>query len=78
MVIFICSVKNSDSCVNVTDWKARADVVKLLKHLKKELTILVVSHDLKYVIFLNNSNLIRICYRVCFSTSNFGSDIVQF
>lgn len=29
------------------DWKARADVVKLLKHLKKELTILVVSHDLK-------------------------------
>lgn len=30
-----------------SDWKARADVVKLLKHLKKELTILVVSHDLK-------------------------------
>ncbi|KAF9663543.1 hypothetical protein SADUNF_Sadunf17G0062300 [Salix dunnii] len=29
------------------DWKARADVVKLLKHLKKELTVLVVSHDLK-------------------------------
>lgn len=29
------------------DWKARADVVELLKHLKKELTILVVSHDLK-------------------------------
>lgn len=29
------------------DWKARADVVKLLKQLKKELTILVVSHDLK-------------------------------
>ncbi|KAJ4729488.1 ABC transporter-like protein [Melia azedarach] len=29
------------------DWKARADVVKLLEHLKKELTILVVSHDLK-------------------------------
>ncbi|KAK9271920.1 hypothetical protein L1049_002286 [Liquidambar formosana] len=29
------------------DWKARADVVKLLKHLKKELTIIVVSHDLK-------------------------------
>ncbi|KAK3036420.1 hypothetical protein RJ639_030019 [Escallonia herrerae] len=28
-------------------WKARADVVKLLKHLKQELTILVVSHDLK-------------------------------
>lgn len=28
------------------DWKARADVVKLLKHLKKEITILVVSHDL--------------------------------
>lgn len=31
----------------LSDWKARADVVKLLKHLKKELTILVVSHDLK-------------------------------
>ncbi|KAK6267134.1 hypothetical protein QUC31_017971 [Theobroma cacao] len=29
------------------DWKARVDVVKLLQHLKKELTILVVSHDLK-------------------------------
>lgn len=29
------------------DWKARADVIKLLKHLKKKLTILVVSHDLK-------------------------------
>ncbi|XP_062151661.1 ABC transporter I family member 11, chloroplastic [Alnus glutinosa] len=29
------------------DWKARADVVKLLKLLKKELTVLVVSHDLK-------------------------------
>lgn len=29
------------------DWKARADVVKLLKYLKKELTLLVVSHDLK-------------------------------
>ncbi|CAN1838930.1 ABC transporter I family member 11, chloroplastic [Linum perenne] len=29
------------------DWKARADVVKLLKQLKKELTVLVVSHDLK-------------------------------
>ncbi|GJW94745.1 ABC transporter I family member 11, chloroplastic isoform X1 [Tanacetum coccineum] len=29
------------------DWKARADVVKLLKDLKKQLTILVVSHDLK-------------------------------
>ncbi|KAI8533394.1 hypothetical protein RHMOL_Rhmol10G0006000 [Rhododendron molle] len=29
------------------DWKARADVVKLLKQLKKELTLLVVSHDLK-------------------------------
>ncbi|KAL0906751.1 hypothetical protein M5K25_025270 [Dendrobium thyrsiflorum] len=28
------------------DWKARADVLKLLKHLKKELTILAVSHDL--------------------------------
>ncbi|PIN19418.1 putative ABC-type transport, ATPase component/CCR4 associated factor [Handroanthus impetiginosus] len=29
------------------DWKARADVVKLLKDLTKELTLLVVSHDLK-------------------------------
>ncbi|KAL2907018.1 ABC transporter I family member 11 chloroplastic [Bienertia sinuspersici] len=29
------------------DWKARADVAKLLKHLKEELTLLVVSHDLK-------------------------------
>lgn len=29
------------------DWMARADVVKLLKHLKKEVTLLVVSHDLK-------------------------------
>ncbi|KAH9626368.1 hypothetical protein KSS87_015359 [Heliosperma pusillum] len=29
------------------DWKARADVAKLLKQLKKELTLLVVSHDLK-------------------------------
>ncbi|KAK6155372.1 hypothetical protein DH2020_009620 [Rehmannia glutinosa] len=31
------------------DWKARADVVKLLKDLKKELTLLVVSHDLKSI-----------------------------
>ncbi|KAL6508172.1 ABC transporter I member 11, chloroplastic [Orobanche hederae] len=30
------------------DWKARADVVKLLKDLKKELTLIVVSHDLNY------------------------------
>lgn len=29
------------------DWKARADVAKLLKYLKKEVTLLVVSHDLK-------------------------------
>jgi len=29
------------------DWKASADVVKLLKKLKKELTLLVVSHDLE-------------------------------
>ncbi|CAA6667875.1 unnamed protein product [Spirodela intermedia] len=29
------------------DWQARADVVKLLKHLKTEVTLLVVSHDLK-------------------------------
>lgn len=29
------------------DWKARIDVVKLLMHLKKELSIIVVSHDLK-------------------------------
>ncbi|XP_038698649.1 ABC transporter I family member 11, chloroplastic-like isoform X3 [Tripterygium wilfordii] len=31
----------------LADWKARADVVKLLKHLKREVTVLVVSHDLK-------------------------------
>uniref|UniRef100_B9GF46 ABC transporter domain-containing protein n=1 Tax=Populus trichocarpa TaxID=3694 RepID=B9GF46_POPTR len=30
-----------------SDWKARADVIKLLKRLEKKLTILVVSHDLK-------------------------------
>ncbi|GAB2225988.1 hypothetical protein Droror1_Dr00021770 [Drosera rotundifolia] len=29
------------------DWKARADVVNLLKHLKQEVTLLIVSHDLK-------------------------------
>ncbi|KAJ8771931.1 hypothetical protein K2173_027108 [Erythroxylum novogranatense] len=29
------------------DWKARAELVRLLKYLKTELTILVVSHDLK-------------------------------
>ncbi|CAI9780586.1 unnamed protein product [Fraxinus pennsylvanica] len=29
------------------DWKASADVVKLLKKLKKELTLLLVSHDLE-------------------------------
>ncbi|EPS73363.1 non-intrinsic abc protein 14, partial [Genlisea aurea] len=29
------------------DWKARADVVKLLKGMKGKLTLLVVSHDLK-------------------------------
>ncbi|KAL4190891.1 hypothetical protein AMTRI_Chr07g78060 [Amborella trichopoda] len=29
------------------DWKARADVVDLLRSLKKNLTILIVSHDLK-------------------------------
>lgn len=29
------------------DWKARADVVKLLWGLKKECTIIIVSHDLK-------------------------------
>lgn len=33
-------------CVEI-DWKARADVAKMLKHLKNELTLLVVSHDLK-------------------------------
>ncbi|WCJ40165.1 Energy-coupling factor transporter ATP-binding protein EcfA2 [Euphorbia peplus] len=34
------------------DWKARADVTKLLKQLKKDLTILVVSHDLKELVTL--------------------------
>ncbi|RAL45527.1 hypothetical protein DM860_016019 [Cuscuta australis] len=29
------------------DWKARADIAKLLKCLKKKLTLLIVSHDLK-------------------------------
>ncbi|KAG6541946.1 hypothetical protein Mapa_016671 [Marchantia paleacea] len=29
------------------DWRARADVVKLLSSLKKEKTLIVVSHDLK-------------------------------
>ena len=37
---------STNFCIEV-DWKARADVAKLLKHLKKELTLLVVSHDLK-------------------------------
>lgn len=32
-----------------SDWKARADVVKLLWGLKKECTLIVVSHDLKYI-----------------------------
>lgn len=32
------------------DWKARADVAKMLKHLKNELTLLVVSHDLKELV----------------------------
>ena len=32
---------------SLSDWKARADVVNLLKDLKKEHTILVVSHDLR-------------------------------
>ncbi|KAI3853447.1 hypothetical protein MKW92_043347 [Papaver armeniacum] len=41
------------------DWKARADVVKLLKHLKKELTLLVVSHDLKEL-----SNLVDQSWRM--------------
>ncbi|XP_057252006.1 ABC transporter I family member 11, chloroplastic isoform X2 [Beta vulgaris subsp. vulgaris] len=35
------------------DWQARADVAKLLKHLKKELTLLVVSHDLNCRITMN-------------------------
>ncbi|GER38907.1 energy-coupling factor transporter ATP-binding protein EcfA2 [Striga asiatica] len=33
--------------LSFVNWKARADVVKLLKDLKKELTLLVVSHDIK-------------------------------
>ncbi|KAL6533497.1 ABC transporter I member 11, chloroplastic [Orobanche minor] len=38
------------------DWKARADVVKLLKDLKKELTLLVVSHDLKELASLTDQS----------------------
>ncbi|XP_020246510.1 ABC transporter I family member 11, chloroplastic isoform X3 [Asparagus officinalis] len=41
------------------DWKARADVVKLLKHLKKELTLLVVSHDLREL-----SGLVDVSWRM--------------
>ncbi|OEL27230.1 ABC transporter I family member 11, chloroplastic [Dichanthelium oligosanthes] len=33
--------------LQMSDWKARADVVNLLKELKKHHTILVVSHDLR-------------------------------
>lgn len=29
------------------DWRARADVVKILGQLKKEVSLLVVSHDLR-------------------------------
>lgn len=32
---------------SISDWKARADVVNLLKDLKKDHTILAVSHDLR-------------------------------
>ncbi|KAJ8544999.1 hypothetical protein K7X08_017582 [Anisodus acutangulus] len=39
------------------DWKARADVAKLLKQLKKELTLLVVSHDLKELASLVDQSL---------------------
>lgn len=42
----------------LSDWKARADVVKLLKHLKKELTVLVVSHDLRLFQFILLSYII--------------------
>ncbi|XP_057866295.1 ABC transporter I family member 11, chloroplastic isoform X1 [Cryptomeria japonica] len=31
------------------DWKARADVVKLLENLKKDIMLIVVSHDLKEI-----------------------------
>ncbi|KAJ7013789.1 hypothetical protein NC653_003431 [Populus alba x Populus x berolinensis] len=31
-----------------SDWKAWADVIKLLKRLEKKMTILVVSHDPNY------------------------------
>ncbi|RRT38963.1 hypothetical protein B296_00044997 [Ensete ventricosum] len=50
------------------DWKARADVVKLLKHLKKELTILVISHDLNSILLLSLfrelSSLVDISWRM--------------
>ncbi|XP_020571982.1 ABC transporter I family member 11, chloroplastic [Phalaenopsis equestris] len=41
------------------DWKARADVLKLLKDLKKELTVLAVSHDLKEL-----SSLVDVSWRM--------------
>ena len=44
-----------------SDWKARADTVHLLKRLKKELTILVVSHDLKLSIVLPNITFSYYC-----------------
>ncbi|XP_078433440.1 non-intrinsic ABC protein 14 [Wolffia australiana] len=41
------------------DWKARADVVKLLRDLKTKVTLLVVSHDLKEL-----SSLVDISWRM--------------
>ncbi|GAV64254.1 ABC_tran domain-containing protein [Cephalotus follicularis] len=41
------------------DWKARADVVRLLRHLKKELNVLVVSHDL-----MELAALVDLCWRM--------------
>lgn len=47
-----CNTEYADDLIYVllwSDWKARADVVKLLWGLKKECTLIVVSHDLKYI-----------------------------
>uniref|UniRef100_A0A1D1XY27 ABC transporter I family member 11, chloroplastic n=1 Tax=Anthurium amnicola TaxID=1678845 RepID=A0A1D1XY27_9ARAE len=41
------------------DWKARAGIVKLLKRLKNEVTLLVVSHDLKEL-----SSLVDLSWRM--------------
>ncbi|XWS30519.1 hypothetical protein CRYUN_Cryun24cG0124800 [Craigia yunnanensis] len=46
-----------------SDWKARADVVKLLKHLKKELTILVLM-ELFGLFFRELEDLVDLSWRM--------------